>query len=380
MAARLGRARESPEEQVEHEPLVSVVTPFYNTAPYLAECIESVLDQTYRNFEYLLVDNKSTDGSREIAERYAARDERIKLFDNSEFLDQLPNFSGALKRIDPASRYVKMVLADDGLFPECVSKMVALAESQPRTGLVAAYYLYGDRVDGSGIPLSAPSIAGRDALRLTLLNTPFLVGTPTTVLYRADVVRSRDPFFKPGLYHSDTETAYEILLEHDLGFVHQVLSYVRVDNAGISPSVRDLYPIPLDVFITVERFARKVLTPQEFEFVRNRAVGEYFGLLGRMALRFKGSRFWDYHRRGLATLGIQLRWLDVLPWSMAEVLHVVLNPENTARRAFRWWRKRSAPPLAVLPRSEADAVQRSAPRTLLGESRHASSSRTGSGP
>ena len=52
------------------ETAISVVTPFYNTAPYLAQCIESVLAQTHRNFEYVLVDNQSTDGSAEIAASY----------------------------------------------------------------------------------------------------------------------------------------------------------------------------------------------------------------------------------------------------------------------------------------------------------------------
>ena len=59
--------------------MVSVVTPFYNTAPYLAQCIESVLAQTYPHFEYILMDNCSTDGSAEIAETYARRDSRIRL-------------------------------------------------------------------------------------------------------------------------------------------------------------------------------------------------------------------------------------------------------------------------------------------------------------
>ena len=54
---------------MESQPLVSVVTPFYNTADYLGECIESVLRQTYENWGYVLVDNCSTDGLSEIAER-----------------------------------------------------------------------------------------------------------------------------------------------------------------------------------------------------------------------------------------------------------------------------------------------------------------------
>ena len=72
-------------------PLVSVITPFYNTARYLAECIESVLDQTFRDFEYLLVDNASTDGSLEIAQEYANRDSRIRVVHFDELVPQIPN-------------------------------------------------------------------------------------------------------------------------------------------------------------------------------------------------------------------------------------------------------------------------------------------------
>jgi glycosyltransferase involved in cell wall biosynthesis len=327
------------------EPPVSVVTPFYNTAPYIAECIESVLAQTHSSFEYLLVDNRSTDGSREIAARYAARDPRIRLIDNAEFVGQLAHFNRALEHVDPASRYVKMVLADDVLFPEGLSRLVAAAERDPRTGLVAAYYLHGDRVDGSGLPLGASSVPGREALRRIFLAPCFLVGTPSTVLYRADIVRSRRPFFADRL-HADTEAAYEILLDHDLGFVHQVLSFVRTDNESISSAARAFFPIGLDNLIVVERFGRRVLSPAEFRFVRSRVRREYYGLLGLMALRFPGRPFWDYHRRGLATIGYALRWHDVLPWTAAEILHVVLNPENTLRRAWARWHKHAPGPPA----------------------------------
>src|SRR5215471_137333 len=63
---------------------VSVVTPFYNTEEYLAEAIESVLAQTHSNFEYILVNNCSTDGSVAIAESYLAREPRLRLLHNKD--------------------------------------------------------------------------------------------------------------------------------------------------------------------------------------------------------------------------------------------------------------------------------------------------------
>ena len=71
------------------QPLVSVVTPVYNEEKNLAECIESVLAQTYPNWEYVIVNNRSTDRSLEIAQRYAAQDARIRVYDNREFFSEL---------------------------------------------------------------------------------------------------------------------------------------------------------------------------------------------------------------------------------------------------------------------------------------------------
>ena len=55
------------------QPLVSIVTPVYNGADFLSECIESVLAETYENWEYTIVDNCSSDGSADLARGYAAR-------------------------------------------------------------------------------------------------------------------------------------------------------------------------------------------------------------------------------------------------------------------------------------------------------------------
>lgn len=62
------------------QPLISIITPVYNTAPLLPRCIDSVLGQTYQNWELLLVNDGSTDNSLEICQRYAEQDSRIRVF------------------------------------------------------------------------------------------------------------------------------------------------------------------------------------------------------------------------------------------------------------------------------------------------------------
>ncbi len=68
-------------------PLVSVVTPVHNGEAFLAECIESVLAQSYDRWEYTIVNNCSTDRSLEVAERYAQKDSRVRVISTERVLD-----------------------------------------------------------------------------------------------------------------------------------------------------------------------------------------------------------------------------------------------------------------------------------------------------
>ena len=70
----------SVQTEKKKRPEISVIVPVYNVAPYLSACLDSVLAQTFRDFELILVDDGSTDGSREIAKEYEAKDERVRLF------------------------------------------------------------------------------------------------------------------------------------------------------------------------------------------------------------------------------------------------------------------------------------------------------------
>jgi glycosyltransferase involved in cell wall biosynthesis len=124
---------------VSNRPLVSVLTPVYNCAPFIGQCIESVCSQTYTNWEYTIVDNCSTDGTRAIAEKYAMQDKRIKVHANETFLDIIANHNKAFGLISPVSKYCKQVSGDDWILPQCLERMVEIAEKNASVGIVGSY-------------------------------------------------------------------------------------------------------------------------------------------------------------------------------------------------------------------------------------------------
>src|SRR6476660_9156223 len=123
------------------QPLVSVLTPVYNGEQYLAECIDSVLAQTYQNWEYCIVNNCSTDRTLDIAQKYADKDKRIRIHNNTTFVGCDANGNIAFRQISPNSKYCKVVHADDWLFSDCIMQMVELAEANPNVAIVGAYAL-----------------------------------------------------------------------------------------------------------------------------------------------------------------------------------------------------------------------------------------------
>lgn len=143
------------------EPLVSVVTPVFNGARYLSQCIDSVRAQTYSNWEHILLDNCSTDETLLLAREYAAKDPRIRVCCNDRFLPQIANWNEALRKISRASKYCKVLHADDWLFPDCLRDMVAVAESHSSVGIVGAYRLQEDHVDLDGLPYPSAVVPGR---------------------------------------------------------------------------------------------------------------------------------------------------------------------------------------------------------------------------
>lgn len=320
-------------------PQVSVVTPFFNAEPWLAECIESVLAQSFTEWEYLLVNNQSTDRSLEIAECFANGDSRIRVCNNPTFLNQIQNYNHALSLISNQSQYCKVVQADDWLFPECLDKMVALGRKYPSAGIISAYRLKGAEVAGSGLPVSTEFLTGKALARLQLIEHLSLFGSPSTILYRADLVRNRVPFFAEGRYHEDTDTCFELLTTTDFAFVHQVLTFTRIDNESITRSARHYNPGALDHYLRMVQFAPEFLSHEECRRELSRSKREYYLFLAQNAVRMSGSDFWDYHRRGLAASGLKLSRVSLIPFVLWVIMDLVLNPKDTVSELWRWVRR-----------------------------------------
>ncbi len=112
-----------------NQPLVSICIPAYNAAATLQETVDSILSQTFQNFEILLQDNASTDGTFQMMEAMAAKHPRIHPVRNDTNLGMLGNWNKVFSRAQ--SKYVLLLSADDCLMPEFLKICVAELEKDP---------------------------------------------------------------------------------------------------------------------------------------------------------------------------------------------------------------------------------------------------------
>jgi glycosyltransferase involved in cell wall biosynthesis len=314
-------------------PEVSVVTPVYNGERYLRECIESVRAQTYQNWEHIIVDNVSKDGTRAIADEYALRDKRIRVYSNDTFLPIIANHNRAFSLISPDSKLCKVVSADDCIFPECLSRMVVLAEANPSVGIIGSYQITGGdgewRLRNHGLPYFKSVIPGREVGRAHLLGKISVLGNPTSNCYRADLVN--DAFFPNEAAEADVSACVKQLQSCDFGFVHQVLSYERVHAARVTTAslASNAYvSAAIDDCVT---YGMAYLTKGELEARVEQLLKEYYRYLSINALKLERWSFWDHHERRLREIGYPLDRLRLSKEISMTVLDRLLSPKETAQ-------------------------------------------------
>jgi glycosyltransferase involved in cell wall biosynthesis len=321
----------------ESQPLVSVLTPVYNGEKYLAECIESVLAQTYQNWDYCIVNNCSTDRTLEIAQSYANRDKRIRIHNNTTFVGCDENGNIAFQQISKDSKYCKMVHADDWLFPECIMKMVEVAEANPTVAIVSAYRLSNIEVSFHALPYETQVLSGREICRQTLLGIVkgSVFGSPTSMLISADEIRKRPAFYNVANPHCDMEACLDILKDRNFGFVHQILTFSREHPDSETTFGSRFGTSYLARLEHMTKYGRVYLNEEEYEAAIKKRSDSYYAFLGSRMFRHNDHAFWEFHRNGLHRLGLTLNAGSLAKAAAGELLNLALNPLDTARRIVR---------------------------------------------
>ena len=166
-----------------NEPNISIIVPIYNAEKYLSQCLDSILLQTYTDFELLLIDDGSTDDSGKVCDKYAKTDRRIKAFHKKNAgVSSARNFG-----IDRArGKYVSFIDADDWIKPEFLGTFIKYIDED--VDLYIQGYIDRDKV------LRLPSysvLRGKEEIceGIYKLEEQAILGLIWNKLYRLDLIR-----------------------------------------------------------------------------------------------------------------------------------------------------------------------------------------------
>ncbi len=213
-------------------PRVSVLVPTFRYARFMVACIESVLAQTFTDFELLIRDDNSGDGTDEIGERYARLDPRVRYVRNPENLGMVANWNRALK--DARAPYVKYLFGDDLIpSPHCLERMVEVMDREPTVSLVGSSRVLldeeGKAFDLWRYPGPTGLRSGPRVIYTCLRDTVNYIGEPSAVLFRkADGARGFHPAYRQLV---DLEMWFYLLTKGDFWFIEEPLCGFRVHGA-----------------------------------------------------------------------------------------------------------------------------------------------------
>ena len=205
-------------------PRVSVLMPAYNCAAFIAESIESILNQTFRDFEFIIINDGSTDATADVIREYASRDTRIRFIDNVKNAGIVAVLNQGMDLC--RGEYVARMDADDIAAPARFMKQVAFMDAHPRCGVCGTGYQCFGCFNDTYI---RPTYVGP----IDLL-TGCLIGHPTAMMRRAMFNKYNlryDPDFQ---FCEDYELWSRAMRHMDLCNVPEILLRYRAHTGCVS--------------------------------------------------------------------------------------------------------------------------------------------------
>lgn len=218
-------------------PTVSVVMPCYNAERYIRTAIESVLEQTFDDFELIMVVDSSTDGTGDIVREYAEKDSRIVPVFNEHNIGLTASLN---KGIDVAQgEFVARMDADDISYPERFEKQVAYLRANPDVCMVATSR---ERIDEEGNIISAKSIApGKEKLK-EMMKVTCSVPHGSVMFRRKEVIQLGK--YREGIHYAEDYDLWLRMIEkYNIDILPDILYEFRLthESRSIKTSEEDKY-------------------------------------------------------------------------------------------------------------------------------------------
>jgi glycosyltransferase involved in cell wall biosynthesis len=234
---------------------VSVVIPAYNAAAYLDTTIQGVLDQTFSDWELIVVDNASTDDTGAILDRLLATeaDGRIRVARNPRTVPAPDNWNIAVSLAH--GRYMKLLCADDVLTKDCLERQVRALDHYPSATLAAGSRIV---INSRGKQLFIRNgigrtgiYNGREMIRRCIMAGTNIIGDPVNVMWRRSAMEQVGVFDPEVVYCTDVEYWLRLLSTGDLYYDALPVGFYRIHSQAAATG---LAGVTVDDF---ERAARK---------------------------------------------------------------------------------------------------------------------------
>jgi glycosyltransferase involved in cell wall biosynthesis len=230
----LGAATQAPCDA--SRPLVSICIPVYNCEAYVGRAIESALAQTCSDFELIICDDCSTDGTLAVVDTY--RDPRIRITRHPKNLGIAGNWNTALAQV--RARYVKFLCADDYLYPDCLAVQTGILED-PRNRSVTMAFCRRDIVGAQSQRVFTWGYSGREGryrgvemLRKSVRRGTNIIGEPGSVLFRSELLPSVGEFAFGRPWVTDLDFWARIMVLGDVYATRKPLCAFRVFSGSMS--------------------------------------------------------------------------------------------------------------------------------------------------
>jgi glycosyltransferase involved in cell wall biosynthesis len=214
-----------------NQPLVSVIIPNYNYANYLREAVESVLSQTYKNIEIIVVDDGSKDKSAEVLQEFG--DKITVIFQQNAGVSAARNNGVANSK----GEYIAFLDADDVWLAEKIEKQIKLFSEDKTLGLV---HVGVQDIDGNGnnLDVHLDGLSGEVSHEFLLLNRAVVLGGGSGLMITRKAFNEVDGFDLRLSTSADWDLFYQISSRYQVGFIEEILLKYRIHGSNMHSSVR----------------------------------------------------------------------------------------------------------------------------------------------